>query len=262
MSDCLFTFNQVSVEFHVEKRKQKALNNISFSAAPSESIGLVGESGSGKTTLARILVGLVRPSAGSAHIGKFDCSHKAHLKDIRKSVQMLFQDPESSLNPRRSIYWHLAEALKLHFPNLNHINIDSRIDELIESVQLPKTILNRYPYELSGGQKQRAALARALAPEPKLLILDEPLASLDIPLRKQILSLLSELKKQRQIGFLFITHDLSTLTYLADTVAVLHEGNLVELGPTESIIHTPSSTYTKSLMDAIPTLKPKRKPLL
>ncbi len=252
----LFQFDAICHEYKLGNVTKCVLNNISFQGSAGKTVGVVGESGSGKSTLAKILVGLLKPTSGKAIIKGVDCHD--NRAQTTKLVQMLFQDPESSFNPRKTIQWHYEEALSIHFPGKNPLWIKHKIAELLESVQLPLSTANRYPYELSGGQKQRAALGRALAPKPKLLILDEPLASLDVPLRKQIIDLLLKLQREQNLGYLFITHDLSTLKYIAHDVAVLCEGNLIEFGTASDILSNPKEGYTQRLISAVPDLIPRR----
>lgn len=248
----LFQFDAITHDYTLGKLKKRVLNSISLRGTAGKTLGVVGESGSGKSTLAKILVGLVSPTFGTATICGASCTN--NLKHTSKHVQMLFQDPESSFNPRKTIGWHYEEALSIHYPEKNSLWVKHKIADLLESVQLSPSIANRYPYELSGGQKQRAALGRALSPNPKLLILDEPLASLDVPLRKQIIALLLKLQEEHNLGYLFITHDLSTLKYIAHDVAVLCEGNLIEFGSASEILSHPKEGYTQRLISAVPKL--------
>lgn len=238
----LFELQNVHKDFELRGKRHQILKDISIYGAHGETVGLVGESGSGKSTIGKILVGLLAPTLGkSIVIG---------------NVQILFQDPESSLNPRKTILWHIQEAIALYH---GKVNLHARCEELLDAVQLPKQLFSKYPHELSLGQKQRAALARALAPNPTLLVLDEPIASLDVALRQQVLQLLRQLQETRNIGYLYITHDLATLSRLAHRVYVLKKGEIMESGSVQQVLQTPKNPYTQQLIASIPSLDPSRR---
>jgi oligopeptide/dipeptide ABC transporter ATP-binding protein len=248
----LFELNNVSVVYAHGKKKLQALQNISLSAIKNETLGIVGESGSGKSTLAKALLYLEKPQKGAVFFNgqNLGLLNSASLRSMRKGMQMVFQDPDSSLNPRMTIYEHLTEALNTH-GLLDRKQQDVQIKNLLEMVQLSFDCAHRYPFEISGGQKQRVAIARAFSVEPELVVLDEPLSSLDVSVRVQIIHLLQELQQKRKLGYLFISHDLSTLRFLAHRIGVLYLGNLVEIAPTQALYEKPLHPYTQALLSAI-----------
>jgi peptide/nickel transport system ATP-binding protein len=232
-----------------------ALDDVSIEVGVNESVGIVGESGSGKTTLARILVGLERATEGSFTIGGVPANDYARLsgKDLRKlrgTVQIVFQDPYSSLNPMRSVGWTLEEAVTTHNPGARKVG--AQVAELLESVGLPETYAKRRPVALSGGERQRVAIARALAPNPQVLICDEPVSSLDMSVQAQILNLLTALRAERGMSYLFITHDLAIVRQISEFVYVMHRGKVVESGPTHDVLDRPQHSYTVTLLNAVP----------
>ena len=261
----LFRFDNVRVEYAGNVR---AVWDVSFTGLRGQTVGVVGESGSGKSTLARAFLRLVPISQGKIELEGEDLSALSPraLRTRRRDFQMIFQDPDACLNPRRTALWHLREVLALHFPKLGEHDGEQRIEEVLEQVQLPEEILGRYSYELSGGQKQRLAIARALLLRPKLLLLDEPLSSLDASLRRSVLLLLRSLQEAHELTYLFITHDLSTLPMIAEHIVVMYRGTIVEQASTAELYNTPVHPYTKSLLSCLPIPDPSaersRKPLL
>ena len=250
----IFSFENCSVHYP----QGHALFKLSLCGKSGETVGIVGESGSGKTTLAKTLLSLQKASSGSVFFKGEDIKKftKNQLFSFRKQVQIIFQDPDASMNPRKTALWHLEEVLHLHFPSYSSIEKKQEISKILEKVHLDTSLLSRYSYELSGGQKQRLAIARALLVKPALLILDEPLSSLDAHLRSSILSLLIDLQKVFTLSYLFITHDLSTVGNIASTIAVLYRGCLVELLPSTSL-KNPIHPYTKNLISSIPIPDPQ-----
>jgi ABC-type dipeptide/oligopeptide/nickel transport system ATPase subunit len=216
-----------------------AVQDVTLSIAPAEAFGLVGESGSGKSTLARLLVGLLKPTTGSIQIAG---------EPSRRTIQMVFQDPTMSLNPRMSVEEILGEPLIIHRLASTKIAQRQRIEQLLQAVQLPPTYRARLPRQLSGGERQRVGIARALATDPQLLICDEPIASLDVSIGAQILQLLAALRRQRGMALLFISHDLGAVASLCDRVAVMREGRLLEVAPTAQLLHQPADPYTRLLL--------------
>ncbi len=262
MTKPLFEFKHVQVTYPVGSSEMIALHDISLTGYHNSTLGVVGESGCGKSTLAKALLQLVPLAKGSLFFEQQDLSllSPSLLRQARKGFQTVFQDPDSSLNPRMTIAEHLKEALSVYHQK-GEIT-DAQVEELLEKVFLSKEHMHRYPYELSGGQKQRASIARALAVKPKLIILDEPLSALDVSIRVQIIQLLLKLQHEEQLSYLFITHDLATLRYLAHRIAVFYCGHIVELGTQESIYECPQHPYTQTLLNAIPIPDPlQRKPL-
>lgn len=230
----------------------RAVQPVSLQVQQGETLGLVGESGCGKSTLARMLVGLLEPTTGRIEIeGKaLDTADPAAFGRL---IQYVFQDPISSLNPRKSIRQILETPLKrLH--GLNAQARRERIDALFASVNLRAEFLDRYPHEFSGGQAQRIGIARALAANPKIMILDEPVSALDVSVQAQVLNLLSDLKQRYNLTYIFITHDLAVVEAVSDRIAVLYFGSVVEIGPAENIFKNPRHPYTKLLADSAPVV--------
>lgn len=217
----------------------RAVDGVSLAVTSGESLGLVGESGSGKSTLARLILKLIEPDGGTI---SYD-----GIKNIRKDCQIVFQDPQTSLNPRIRIGKAIAEPLDLH-------RVKGSVKGLLELVGLPAEYADRYPHALSGGERQRVGIARALAVEPRFLVLDEPVSSLDVTIQVMILDLLKELKRKLKLTYLFIAHDLSTIGYMCDRIAVMRAGKILEIGTKELILSAPSDPYTRQLLDSSPKL--------
>jgi peptide/nickel transport system ATP-binding protein len=230
----------------------RALDGVSFAVRPGEVFGLAGESGSGKSTLARIVVGLETATTGSVRIGNTEVGRQQGHRDFGKLVQMVFQNPGSSLNPRRSIHQTLALPLALHGTAGKALH--SRTAELLEMVELPRSFRSKHPHELSGGQKQRVAIARALAVAPKLLVLDEPTSALDVSVQAKVIELLQQLRRELELTYLFISHDLSLMRSFADRVGVMYLGQLVEIGACDVILRDPSHPYTRGLLASVPVV--------
>ena len=230
-----------------------AVADVCLDIRPGEILGVVGETGSGKSTLARAIVRLVKPNAGRVKLGQQDWSEldPSALRLAHRKVQMVFQDPYSSLNPRMTVHDCLAEALQLK-GTLPPLALRERIAGLLVDVGLEASAAKRYPHEFSGGQRQRIAIARALAPEPDLLIADEPVSALDVTIQGQILELLLKINRRSGLALLFISHDLSVIGYMADRVAVLYRGQLLELTDTETLFARPAHEYTRALLAAMP----------
>ncbi|HNI07110.1 MAG TPA: ATP-binding cassette domain-containing protein, partial [Thiobacillaceae bacterium] len=219
-----------------------------------ETLALVGESGCGKTTLARAVLRLIEPTAGEVRLLGESLAGLAGeaLRRKRAQMQIVFQDPFSSLNPRMRVGAILEEGMAALLPELDRAGRGRRSAELLDQVGLPADAGLRYPHEFSGGQRQRIAIARALAVNPKLLILDEPTSALDVSVQAQILNLLADLRREHGLAYLFITHNLSVVGYLADRVAVMRGGRIVESGPAEQIFSRPENDYTKLLLASAP----------
>lgn len=232
-----------------------AVKGVSFDIAKGQGLGVVGESGSGKTTIGRAILRLVKPSRGSIVFDGQEVTafgSKTPLS-FRRDVQVVFQDPRSSLNPRRTIRDALTQVIKRHFDTPER-ETQARAGDLLDKVQLPSYFLDRYPSELSGGQQQRVAIARALATQPRLLVCDEPVSALDVSTQGQILNLLSELRRDLNLAYLFVSHDLAVVRQVSDFVVVMHRGAIVEQGPSEAIYTRPQADYTKLLLSSVPSL--------
>ncbi len=233
-----------------------AVDDVSFTLRPGTITALVGESGSGKSTIARLLVRLYDPTSGRIVFGGRGAAAARRRRDVlryRSQVQMIFQDPFGSLNPAKTVRHHVARPLRIHGV-VPRERVDGRVHELLESVGLvpPERIAAKYPHELSGGQRQRVAIARALAVEPRVLVADEPISMLDVSIRLGILNLMLELKQERGLAFLYVTHDLASARYVADEVLVMYAGQIVEQGPTERVLGEPLHPYTRLLLDSVP----------
>jgi len=232
----------------------RAVDTVSFNVFPGETLGIVGESGSGKTTLARAVLELIPPDAGRICFKNEEISRisKEKLKALRKHLQIIFQDPYSSLNPRLTAGAAILEPMKVHHLHGNDKTRKLKVMELLEKVGLQPEHFNRYPHEFSGGQRQRICIARALAVEPRLLICDESVSALDVSVQAQVLNLLNDLKKELGLTYIFISHDLSVVRYMADRIIVMKNGRIIETGDADKIFTNPQTAYTSSLIEAIP----------
>lgn len=231
----------------------RAVDDVSVALQSGARIGLVGESGSGKTTLGRMLAGLLPLTAGTILYRGNDLAklERPDRRAFRRAVQYVFQDPAGSLNPRKRIR-QIIEAPLRRLCQLRGTELNNRLEDLVDTVGLHATLLDRYPHELSGGQGQRVVLARALAPEPDVLVLDEPTSALDVSIQAQILELLADLHERLGLAYLFISHDLAVVERLCDQVIVLRNGHVVEAGPREEVFSTPRADYTRKLLNAVP----------
>jgi peptide/nickel transport system ATP-binding protein len=240
------------------KREVRAVDGVSFEVARGETLGLVGESGSGKSTTGLALLRLVNPSAGTVRILGEDVTSwpRRRLRSLRRRVAMVFQDPQSSLDPRHSIGSSIEEPIRVHRLRDDASARRARVHELLEQVGLPADAAARHPHELSGGQRQRVGIARALAGEPDLIVLDEPLSSLDVSVQAQIMNLLRRLQDDLGLTYLFIAHDLAAVAHMSDRVAVMTSGHIVETGPAVEIYEHPQHEYTRTLLAAIPAGTP------
>jgi len=233
----------------LRRQKTVAVNNVSLFIKKGESLGLVGESGSGKTTLGRIALRLLEPTSGTVRFDGVNLTSlsRSALRQIRPRMQIVFQDPDTSLDPRMTVKECIAEPMKIwHLAEPDEQK--DRVLELMDLVGLQPDLIDRYPFEISGGQKQRVALARVLALKPEFIVADEPTAALDLSVQAQILALIKTVQKQTNVTLLFISHDLQVIGQMSDTVAVMHEGRIVEQGTPREILDTPQDPYTRKLI--------------
>jgi oligopeptide/dipeptide ABC transporter ATP-binding protein len=233
-----------------------AVDDVSFSIAEGETLGVVGESGCGKTTLIRTLVRLIEPTSGQIKFRDADITKasRREMQPIRREMQMVFQDPQASLNPRKRVREILAIPLRMRGVPSGEIEAESR--KLVDRVGLRAEHLNRYPHEFSGGQRQRIGIARALAVNPRLILLDEPVSALDVSVQAQVINLLDDLQDEFGLSYVFVAHDLSVVRHVSDRIAVMYLGKLMELSPSEELYTKPIHPYTSVLLDAIPIPDP------
>jgi oligopeptide/dipeptide ABC transporter ATP-binding protein len=240
----------------------RAVDDVSLSIQSGETLGLVGESGSGKSTVGQMIARLISPTSGSIEFEGREISRlgRADAFDYARSVQVIFQDPYSSLNPQRTVEQTLSRPLIIHAMAKGRSQVRRAVVQILEEAGLlpGEKYLARYPHEMSGGERQRVAIARALSTKPKLIVADEAVSSLDVSIRSQLLNLLKDLQNSRRLSYLFITHDLATLGYVSQRVAVMYLGNIMEIGPTKEVLERPMHPYTRELLAAIPVADPSR----
>jgi len=242
--------------FRKGRQSVVAVDDVSLNINEGEILGLVGESGCGKSTLSRIIMQLLPPDTGSVLLENLNLTAlpRNAIRQHRLNFQMVFQDPYASLNPRLTVFSTLGEALRQRHPNLKSNTLRTRVGELLEMVGLSTRHMQRYPHEFSGGQRQRIAVARALAPDPRIIIADEPVSALDVSIQSQILNLLRKLQHDLSLTMLFVSHDLAVVRYLADHIAVMKDGKIVESGIAEDVFSNPQEPYTQQLLAAVPML--------
>jgi peptide/nickel transport system ATP-binding protein len=236
-------------------REFRAVDDVSLQVRPGQVLGIVGESGSGKSTVARLIMRLIEPTAGTIMFEGEDLTAKSGeaLRLVRRHMQIVFQNPHSALDPRHSIRDAIAEPFLVQ-TKIRGLELERRVEELLDIVSLPKAFKYRYPHELSGGQKQRICIARAVALEPRLLVLDEPTSALDVSVQAQIITFLQELRQRLNLTYLFISHNLAVVRYLCDHVIVMNGGRILEQGTAEAVFTAPANDYTRLLINSVPRL--------
>ena len=267
MSDTLLRVEDLKIYYPVagsgfgKKEFVKAVDGVTFEVKKGEVFGIVGESGCGKSTLGRGVCKLENLTSGHVYLDGEDITeyNDRRMRSIRKKVQMVFQDPYASLNPRMSVFDIIAEPLLVHHLYQDKADLEKKVLDLLHRVGLDDYHANRYPHEFSGGQRQRIGIARALAVEPSLIIAVEPVSALDVSIQAQVLNLLNELKHDLDLTYIFVAHDLSVVEYISDRVGVMYLGNFVEVGEKEKIYSNPMHPYTQALLSAVPVPDPTAK---
>ncbi|MDG1371350.1 MAG: dipeptide ABC transporter ATP-binding protein [Paracoccaceae bacterium] len=262
--DVLVSVSNLTMHFPIFKgvfRKKvgevKAVDGVSFDIIRGETLGLVGESGCGKSTTGRAILRLYDPTDGTIVLNGQDVTslNGEALRDLRPEMQMIFQDPQACLNPRMTVSDIIAEPLDEHRKGMSKAEKQAKVKDLLEQVGMNPDFANRYPHEFSGGQRQRIGIARALALNPKFIVCDEPIAALDVSIQAQVVNLLEDLQNQLGLTYLFISHDLSMVRHIADRVAVMYLGKVVELAERDALFDSPQHPYTKALLSAVPTVE-------
>jgi len=246
--------------FQIYNKCVHAINDVSFQIKKGEALCIVGESGCGKSTVARTIMGLLKPNSGSIHYrgDRIDNLSDRSMLPYRKKMQMIFQNPYASLNPRKTISETLEEPVQFHNPKMGKLEVKERVIEVMQSVGVDPSWGVRFPHEFSGGQRQRISIARALTVEPEFIVADEPISALDVSIQAQVLNLMMETQEQRNLTYLFITHDLAVVEHFGTRVAVMYLGTVCEMAPTKALFDSPKHPYTQALMSAIPRLDDNR----
>ena len=254
MNSILLEVNDLKKYFKTPRGMLHAVDGVSFTIERGKTLGIVGESGCGKSTIGRCIIRLIEPTGGSVLFEGKDLATlgRSELRKARKDLQIIFQDPFSSLDPRKTVLQSISEPIKEAGLLKGRVAIEKRVLELMETVGLAERLINTYPHELDGGRRQRIGIARALAMEPKLIVCDEPVSALDVSIQAQILNLLEKLQEEFNLTYIFITHDLSVVNHFSNEIAVMYLGKLVEKAPAQDLFKNPRHPYTKALLSAIP----------
>ena len=265
MSDNILEVSHLKKYFKTRQGMVHAVDDVSFTLGRGKTLGVVGESGCGKSTIGRVILQLIKPTSGSVKFNGREIVglRSGEMRHLRKEMQMIFQDPYSSIDPRRTVNQIIGEPLRVHKIRPDRAAREERVLELMETVGLAERLINAYPHELDGGRRQRVGIACALAVEPSFIVCDEPVSALDVSIQAQILNLLKQLQKDLGLTYIFITHDLSVVKYFSDDIAVMYMGTMVEKAPANLLFKNPLHPYTKALLSAIPLPivgkdKPKR----
>lgn len=256
MSEPTMRLDRVSKTFRVSGRTVRAVQDVSLAIEPGQTLGLIGESGSGKSTLGRIAMGLTVPEQGAALFEGTAWSRKSADRRRRKDLSIVFQDPGSALDPRMTVGQSVLEPIRIHRGELSRKDQELRAREALRQARIDDGLWGRYPGQLSGGQQQRVSIARAVATEPRFIVLDEPTASLDASIRRDLLATLAEIQQRSGVSYLLISHDMSTVSAMAHRVVVLYRGAIVEEGTTAEVLASPRHPYTRSLISAVLSTKP------
>ena len=259
MSELLINVENLKKYFPTSDKEKvvKAVDDISFQIFKGETLGVVGESGCGKSTTGRLVLQLLEPTEGKVQYNgqELTTMTRKQLRPLRKEMQIIFQDPYASLDPRKTVLQILAEPFEIHNPEMSKEEIYDKVAELVKHVGLRPEHIYRYPHEFSGGQRQRVGIARAIALNPEFVVCDEPVSALDVSIQAQVINLMADLKKQFNLTYMFISHDLRIIKHFCDRVMVMYLGNIVEIGTKEAIYGKRRHPYTKALLSAIPNIK-------
>jgi peptide/nickel transport system ATP-binding protein len=263
MAEAILRIDRLTKVFYIKKTALRALTDVSFAIGKGETVGIVGESGCGKTTLGRCIVRAIEASSGSVfYTGSggreldFLKLNRQEMKNIRKDIQMIFQDPYSSLDPRMTVFDIISEPLRANYPRMKRGEIERRVIDVAAKTGLNTTYLKRYPHAFSGGQRQRIGIARALVLNPAIIVCDEAVSALDVSIQAQVINLLKSLQREMNLTYIFISHDLSVVEYISDRVGVMYLGKLVEYADTLELYSRPLHPYTEALLSAVPIADP------
>ncbi len=263
MSEVLVDVKNLKKYFPTSEKDKvvKAVDDVSFRIFKGETLGVVGESGCGKSTTGRLTLKLLEPTAGSVSFKGQDLSglKRKDMRALRREMQIIFQDPYASLDPRKTVFQILAEPYRIHHPEMSREQIYEKVTGLIDCVGLRPEHIYRYPHEFSGGQRQRVGIARAIALNPEFVVCDEPVSALDVSIQAQVINLMQDIKKEFNLTYMFISHDLRIIKHFCDRVMVMYLGNIVEIGSKEAIYEKRRHPYTQALLSAIPNIKSKDK---